>query len=275
METLVREPPPATQVFQCQYPDGGSPAKQALALVSLGAMVGAVAWFGYDRTLSISHIAGWLAAGIGVFTTLAWLVTRNPVLLIGIDDAGLKIVRARGTRTLAWADIEAARFQDYELPKSGGQTITCLLLRAAGENFELTPEFADDDAKREAFEEAILRELEFRDIPETSIGLPSFERTLSLAGAWLFVASIAGLLAAHAAGFHTLGTVFGLAFLFTGTGLAWMTRRLRTSRLVLAATAILILGGCAILWACQVNVREVLNRWEWVERGSSTSIDRP
>jgi hypothetical protein len=267
MDTLVREPPPATQTFHCRYPDGGSPAKQAVSFILFGAILGAFAWFGMGRTLSVSHVAAWLAGGIGVFATLGWLVTRNPLLSITIDDLGLTLVRAGGTRKLAWTEIEAARFQEYSVPNTAGQTITCLLLRAAGENFELTPEFADDDATRQAFEEALLRELDSRDIPETSQGLPSFERTLSTIGAWLFAASIAGLLAAHAAGFHTLGTVFGLASLFTASVVGWMTRRQRTSRFVLAATAILILGGSAILWACRVNVREVLNRWEWVERG--------
>jgi hypothetical protein len=266
MDTLVRESPPATQTFRCQYPDGGSRAQKALSYILLGMMVGGLAWFGYDRALSLSHIAGWLASGIVLFATLAWLVTRNPMLSIGIDDAGLTIVRARGTRTLAWTDIEAARFQEYPIANSGGLTITCLLVRAAGESFELTPEFGDDAAKRQAFEDAILRELESRDIPETAQGLPSFERTLSRAGAWLFAASIAGLLAAHAAGYHTLGTIVGLALLFSGSVVAWMTRRQRTSRIVLAATAILILVGSAILWACRVNVREVLNWWEWVEQ---------
>jgi len=274
MDTLVRESPPAMQTFRCQFPDGGSAAKQALAYVVLGAILGAFAWFGIDRTISFPHIGGWLGGGIVVCATLGWLVTRNPVLSIGIDDAGLTIERGSGTRKLAWTEIEAARFQEYSLPNTGGQTITCLLLRAAGENFELTPEFSDDDATREAFEEALLREFEFRDIPETSQGLPSFERTLSLIGAWLFAASIVGLLAAHAAGFHTLGTIFGLASLFSGSVVAWMTRRQRTSRIVLAATAALILGGSAILWACRVNVREVLNKWEWVERRSSTSGER-
>ena len=49
--------------------------------------------------------------------------------------------------------------------------------------------------------------------------------------------------------------------------IAWMTRGERISRFVLAATLLLIVGGTAILWACHVNVRETLQRWERAERG--------
>jgi hypothetical protein len=96
--------------------------------------------------------------------------------------------------------------------------------------------------------------------------MPSFEHVLAVAGAWLFIASIAGLLVSHALGYRTLGTVFGLAPLFTGSVIAWMTRRERASRAVLLATVALVVGGSAILWTCHVNLRETLNRWEWFER---------
>lgn len=221
-----------------------------------------------DRSINVAHVAVWLGSTIVAFGLLAWLLLRNPLLSIGIDDAGLTIVRAAGTRKLGWAEIDAARFQEYPIAYSGGQAITCLLLRVGGKTIELTPEFRDDATLR-ALHEAILRELESRGIPETSDGLPSFERFLSQAGAWIFIGSILAMLVAHALGFHTLGTVFGLGFLFTGSVIAWMTRRERLSRVVLAATLLLIVGGGTILWACHVNVREVLRKWEQGEKQSS------
>jgi hypothetical protein len=263
MEPAVSE---STQsVFHCKAPAEMSFAGRVMLLALVGALVGGAGWFEVDRTLGVAHVACWLGIGIVLFVPFGWFVTRNPVLSFAIDDGGLTISRADGTRTFAWADISAARFQDYPLAHSGGQTIRCFLLRTAGEKFELTPEFPDN-ATRDAFEEVMLDALESHDIPETSDGLPSFERILSLGGALVFAASIVGMLAAHALGYHTLGTIFGLAFLFTGSIIAWMTRGQRLSRIVLVATLALIVGGSGILWACHVNVRDVLNRWEQMEK---------
>jgi hypothetical protein len=255
----------AQTVFHCKPPTEMSPVGRVMLLALLGAIVGGAGWFEVDRTLAISHIACWLGAGMIIFIPFGWFIERNPVLSFSIDEGGLTIARALGTRTFAWADITAARFQDYPLAHSGGQTIRCFLLRAAGEKFELTPEFPDEET-RDAFEDAMLDALQSHEIPETSHALPSFERMLSLGGACVFAASIVGMLAAHALGYHTLGTIFGLAFLFTGSIIAWMTRGQRLSRIVLVATLALIVGGTGILWACHVNVRDVLNRWEQVEK---------
>ena len=57
-----------------------------------------------------------------------------------------------------------------------------------------------------------------------------------------------------------------LEFLFTGSVIAWMTRRQRLSKLIIAATALVILGGSVILWVCRVNVRQVLQKWEQMEK---------
>jgi len=263
MEAVPTHTSPA--VFQCRSPNPPSAAWRVAMMMLVGAMVGAVAWYGMDQNLTLAHVAGWLLAGIAVFTPFAWFIERNPVFSIEIADTGLTIVRANGTRQLAWADIEAARLQGYPFAHSGGQTIRCFLLRAAGETFELTPEFIDN-ATRDAFEGALFRELESRDIPETAKALPSFDRMLSLGGAWLFIASIAGILAAQAAGFHTLGTILGSASLLTGSSIAWMTRQQRLSRVVLISTIFLIVASSAILWSCHVNVRDELQKLEWMDK---------
>src|SRR3954467_14900009 len=88
-------------VFQCK-PEETSPARQAMAMVLVGVILGGVGWFEADRTLAVGHIAVWLAGSIAVFAGLAWLVMRNPVLSIGLDDAGLIIVRARDTGNFGW-----------------------------------------------------------------------------------------------------------------------------------------------------------------------------
>jgi hypothetical protein len=256
-------PPGAPTLFQCVAPGANSPAQKVAATIALGAILGGVGWVGMDATVSVGHIAGWLIPAIAVVSLIVWFGTRDPILAMGVDGEGLTVVRQSGRRTIAWADVEAARIQDYSAGQAGN--VRYLLLRAGGKTYELEPTFADEPTEA-AFEDALRRELDERDIPETSDGLPSFERVLSLGGAGVFVAAIVGLLAAHAMGYHTLGTIFGGAFLLTGSVVAWMTRGQRISRVILAATLLLILGGGAILWACHVNVREELQKWDAAER---------
>jgi hypothetical protein len=249
-------------LFRCKRSDA-SPARQFLFLLFVGAVVGACGWLKYDRSLDWRHMVAYLGGGIVVFPPLGMLLMRNPTVAIEISDQGLTIQRKRRSLKFAWSEIEAARFQEYPVVNMH-TSITCFLLRARGENFELTPEF-DNELTEQAFTETMQDELESRGIPEVSKQLPSFEYQLSLGGAWVFALSIAGILIAHAMGYRTLGTVFGLGLLITGTALALMTHRQRLSKIVLVATVALILGTTAILWACHVNVREVLNQWEWVE----------
>jgi len=259
----------AETFFHCQKSDEStSPLQRTLAMIGAGAILGAYGWYEADHTFNWQHISAWLIATTVLFSVLAIWAMRNPVLAIGIGEDGLTIIRRRGPRIFAWSEIEAARLQDYPVVKMH-TTITCLLIRAQGENFELTPEF--DPITQQEFAQAIGEELSARNIPATSQGLPSFERVLSHTGAWVFVVSIAGILIAHAMGYRTLGTVFGLGLLFTGSALALMTHHQRLSKIILAATLALILGTTAILWTCHVNVREVLNKWEWNER----QVNRP
>src|SRR5689334_21800656 len=136
MEPVPLHPPHT--LFQCK-PDESSQARQAMALVLIGVILGLFGWFGSDRTLAFGHIAGWLAGSTAFFVTLAWLAMRNPVLSIGFDDAGLTIVRASSTLNFAWAEIEAARFWDYPLARCGGEPIRYFLLRANGKTIELMP----------------------------------------------------------------------------------------------------------------------------------------
>src|ERR1700730_7274561 len=125
-------------IFRCK-PSDASPVRQAIAIVLVGAILGGAGWYEIDRTTTFSHIAGWLAGNIVIFAMLAWLLLRNPVRSISIDDAGLTIQRACGTHKFAWADIEAGRFWDYPLANVGGQPIRYFLLRAGGQTIEMMP----------------------------------------------------------------------------------------------------------------------------------------
>jgi hypothetical protein len=63
-----------------------------------------------------------------------------------------------------------------------------------------------------------------------------------------------------------MGTIFGVALVVSGAVIAFMTRELRLSRVVMAATIALFLFGGIILWSLGINVRQVLIHWEQQER---------
>src|SRR5262249_17963831 len=96
--------------------------------------------------------------------------------------------------------------------------------------------------------------------------LPSFRHRLSVGGGFTFILGTAGMLIAHTLGYHTMGTIFGLALIVSAAVIALMTHDLRLSRLVLSATTALFLFGTLILWSTGTNVRQVLNHWEQQER---------
>jgi hypothetical protein len=255
METLAYQ-----TIFRCTPASSPSAGKRTLFLVLVGVIVGAGGWFKCDGSLDWRHLVAWIGGGVAVFLPVGFFLIRNPTLSIEVGRDCLTVTFARGVQKLPWSEIEAARFQEYPIVGMH-TTITALLIHARGKTWELTPDF--DEATDEVFTAAINHQLYQRGIPATSTNLTSFEHTLSHVGAWVFVLSLFAMLAAHFLGYRFLGTVFGLAFVFTGSVVALMTCRQRLSKLVLVATAVMILGGSAILWACHVNIREALNRWEW------------
>jgi len=191
---------------------------------------------------------------------------RRSLVEIRVTTDGFTVVRTGGTKEYAWSDLEAARLQDYPVVIHGTSAHSLyFLFRADGKNDGV--EVGELDAStRRAFYVAVAWYLYMFGIPEQTPAMPSFANTLSLVGAWVFVGGAFGMLVAHLLGYHTLGTVFGLAVMASGTCIAFMTRRERLSRLVLAATATVLVVGGALIWALGINVRDVLNEWEMRER---------
>jgi hypothetical protein len=251
----------AETLFHCSPPPSRS--QRVVATILLGAILGGIVWFGVDRTFAWQHIALWLAGAIALVATLVVLLTDDPLLAVGVDDHGLTLVRSRGSRTLAWGEIEAARWQEYPVTNLHTR-IRCLLLRAGGRTIELTPEFDPDTLV--AFENALGQQLEGHDVPESSPTLPSFERTLSRGGAVVFAISLVGMAIAYVLVYRTLGTIVGLSLLFTGTIIAAMTHRQRLSRVILALTVLLIVAAVVTVLGGHISLRDTLNRWEEQER---------
>src|SRR5437762_3392582 len=82
--------------------------------------------------------------------------------------------------------------------------------RSSGRTREFIMPFEGE--KSRAFQALVSRCLEAWDIPESTPQMPTFEHFLSRAGGWLFVVSAFGMLAAHALGYHTWGTILGVSF---------------------------------------------------------------
>ena len=230
-------------------------------VLGVGALLGLLFWLQADRTLTTTHVLLWAAGGAalcGIF-----LLDPFPLREIRITPNGFTLVRKSGFRKYTWKDLEAARFQDYPVYNLG-VTTDCFRFRVGGRNHEFIVPF--EGKTKNAFEALVSGCLQAYDIPDEVPEMPSFEHILSHAGAWLFVLSILAILIAHRLAYHTLGTVFGLAFVFTGTVLAFMTRQQRLSRRVLAATGVLVAGATLIIWASGISVRDELLRWETRER---------
>jgi hypothetical protein len=252
----------AETMFQCSPP--AAPPQRGLATLMLGAILGGMCWYGFDRSFAWQHIALWLGISTVVIGIIVWRFSDDPLLAVGVDDRGVTLVRrARGSRTLAWHDIEAARWQEYRVPNLH-TTIRALLIRARGETVELTPEF--DAETQIAFENAMAHRLQDHDIPESSPTLPTFEHALSIVGAAIFALSIIGMVVAHLLVYRMLGPIFGLAFFFTGVVVAFMTRAQRLSQLVLGVAALLIVATTLVIVVGHISLRDTLNRWEQEER---------
>src|SRR5580765_825715 len=94
----VAPPQASATVFECKPPTETSAIWRFAMMALVGAIMGGVGWFEIDSTLSLVHVAGWLAGGVAIFTPLAWFIERNPVRSFTIDDTGMTIIRANGTR---------------------------------------------------------------------------------------------------------------------------------------------------------------------------------
>jgi len=239
------------------------PWKTTFWIACLGALLGMAGWLMTDRHLTAVHILVWIIANI-VFAAVLVLWDRgNPILSLRVSPESLTIVRARSQGVYPWRQMQAARFQKYPVVTMG-TSVECFKFRCLGRNHELLTGL--QPAADEEFRILVSGIMEHLNIPEVSATLLSFGHVLSVGGAITFLLGTFGMLIAHAIGYHTMGTIFGLAFIITGAVIALMTRDLRLSRLVISATVTLFLVGGIILSSLGINVRQVLNHWEQQER---------
>src|SRR5947209_8422280 len=106
-------PTPET-MFRCEAPKL-SRGWQVLLVIVIGVILGVVGWFKVDGMVGWGHIGGWVMANVAGAVAVWMLVSRNPLLAVGVGPAGLSVYRQNGRRTFAWGEIEAARFQDYPI----------------------------------------------------------------------------------------------------------------------------------------------------------------
>lgn len=263
LEELWEEAPPEG-VFRTGLEEGAV-WRSIPTLLLAGALIGLCFWVLFDGNLSWGRLLVYGTGGAVALCSFSLFPPLQKSLKeIRITPDGFSVVRKGGTKEYAWSDLEAARFQDYPVASLGGR-VHCFLFRAGGKNVEVELGGLDVPTRR-AFYAAAGWYLWMFDVPKQAPAMPSFGNTLSLVGAWVFVGGAFGMLVAHLLGYHTLGTVFGLAVMATGTCIAFLTRRERLSRLVLAATATVLVAGGAIIWALDIDVRDVLNEWEMRER---------
>ena len=234
-------------------------------ILACGAVVGLCGWLLVDRDVSWHRLLTWAAIGAAGFSVyLLPQVQRTLLEEIRVRPDGFTVVRKGSTREYAWSDLEAAYFELYPVVNLG-QHLHYFRFRAGGRNREVCLDGLDDRT-RQACCATLGAFLRTHRVPERSPELSTFQTQLSHSAAWVFVLSAFGMLAAHFFACHTLGTIFGLSFMLTGTCMALMSRRERLSRLVLAATAILVVAVGLIIWAFQIDVRAVLQDWETRER---------
>jgi hypothetical protein len=104
------------------------------------------------------------------------------------------------------------------------------------------------------------------EIPPECREMRSFDHLLALGGAFIFVVSAIGTIIAYFLVYRTLGVIFGTAFMATGAVIAFMTRRERVSKYVLAASVVMVTSLIIMIWAFNINVGQVLRDWEKQER---------
>ena len=251
-------------VFRTDEADA-PPTRSVPVLLGLGGLFGLLSWAAVDRDLSWLHVSCWMASGMMLaMTTLLPSFKRSLLKTIRVTRDGFTVVRHGGSEASFWRDLEAGCFQDYPIVNLGTQ-VRCFRYRTRGKNFEVQIGGFEDDTSA-AFRAVVLSCLEAHGIPEHTAAMPSFQHSLSRAGAWIFALSGFGILVGHSLAYHTLGTVFGFGFMATGVCIAFITRKERTSRVVLTGSAVLMLGSIAIVQALHVSVRDTLNDWEQLER---------
>jgi hypothetical protein len=250
-------------IFQAEMPSGPWWALLPRA-VSIGAVLGLLFWAVADKNVAPLHLALWAAGGAIFVIPFALDPLRKSALReIRVRADGFTLVRNVGEEAFAWKDLEAAQFRDYVFPGMP-DAIDCFYFRNAGRTREIILPLEGEEAQR--FRALVDHCLQAYNVAQQTAGMPSFEHTLSKVAAWVFSLSIFGMLLAHRFAYHTLGTVLGLALMFTGTIMAILTQKEPLSRWVILGTVVVVIGATLIIWACGINLRDVLIGWEIHER---------
>lgn len=181
-----------------------------------------------------------------------------------VSEEGFRVVKTNSDESYAWRDLEAAHFEEYPVANMG-TSICCFEFRTGGHNRQVMIDGLGKGNVR-ALAVIVNSLLQDNGIARQSSHLRSFSYRLSQVSAWVFVAGIAAMAIAHLFAFHTLGTIFGLSIMFTGTGLALYTWRQRISRWVIVATVVVVAGTVGLIHVLDINVRQMLLKWEKRER---------
>jgi hypothetical protein len=241
------------------------------AMAACGALIGLFGWYQFDGDVSVVHLAAWAGGGAVVLSCILLLpfFREKGLEEVRVFEEGFRVVDKGFEKEYAWGDLEAAHFEKYPVVNMGTE-IQCFEFRANGRNVQLMIDGMGKD-KVWAFAAVMNSFLEEKGIAKEAPKLRSFAYHLSQAAVGVFVVSIVLIVIGHLFVFHTLGTIIGASLMFAGAGLACFSWRQGLSKLVLAATVMVIVGVVVYVNVFDVNVRETLLEWEERER----ELDRP
>jgi len=233
--------------------------------LSAGAVIGILMWYLWDREFTLLRVILWpgIAAALTGILMLPCF-RRGELREFRFSAAGFRIITNGGDRSVAWKDLEAARFEAYPIMNTKSN-MPCFQFRTGGQNREIGISGLAED-KFKLFCRVMEKYLERHGIPDRTRELRSFQYGLSLVSAWVFGIGLIGMIMAHLLVLHTLGTIFGLAVILTGTVMALMTWRERISKWVITLTVLLFAAVVIYVQAFGVNVRQTLLDWEQRER---------
>jgi hypothetical protein len=233
--------------------------------IGCGAMVGLLFWYHFDRNLSWPHMIAYCVGFALIIGLFGLPVFRKKELKeIRVNEEGFKIEWAVGSEEHKWKELEAARFESYPVINLHTH-IQCFKFRAGGKTTEILTDGLSQGMSR-AFNIVMEKFLCDYEIPSQCPEMRGFDHLLALGGAFTFFVSALSILIAYILYYRTLGVMFGTAFMATGTVIAFMTRRERISKYVLAISIIIVTSLIVAIWAFNINVGQTLRDWEKQER---------
>ena len=236
------------------------------ALFTCGAVIGLFLWYQFDGVFHWAHFSMWVIGG-GILScavfSLPWF-HKSDLKEIRIIEDGFRIIDRSSSKTFLWKELQASHFETYPVANMG-TSISCFEFRVKEKNHQIIIDGLSE-RKIKLFWMVMDGLLGRYGVPSETKGLRTFRYYLSIIGLWVFVASIVGIVIAHLLILHTLGTVFGLSIMFTGTGMALITWKQTASKWVIVATAAIVIGTIVYIQVYNVNIQQTLQQWEQRER---------